>query len=294
MDAYIYQCAGVFERRGKCKAKVKVLKSMQSYESLISRLDRALVEEALAMQSGYLLDFSDRTFGDFFCTEVGVDPDAAPGSSLFSAYGSSKAKRLRSFIARAQPHLVARALRALWEYRENNVLSGSGPREDRLREVYFRVVGQFEGEEQIIDSTGIEAFEANETLQELVAAIRRDLDAGRPNAGLDRLHTYCMKRFASLVIKHGGEPCGEKDALHARVGKYVKALKAERNLTEMSERIIKSSISTFEAMNDIRNNKSFAHDNGALVPMDEAKLIYDSVTALLRFLQTIDAKKFED
>ena len=113
MDAYIYQCAGVFERRGKCKAKVKVLKSMQSYESLISRLDRALVEEALAMQSGYLLDFSDRTFGDFFCTEVGVDPDAAPGSSLFSAYGSSKAKRLRSFIARAQPHLVARALRAL-------------------------------------------------------------------------------------------------------------------------------------------------------------------------------------
>ena len=267
---------------------------MQSYEALISRLDRAVFEEALAMQSGYLLDFSDRTFGDFFCIEVGVDPDAAPGKWLFSAYGPSKAKRLRSFIARAQPHLVARTLRALWEYRENNVLSGSGPREDRLREVYFRVVGQFEGEEQIIDSTGIEAFEASETLQELVAAIRRDLDAGRPNAGLDRLHTYCMKRFASLVIKHEGEPCGENDALHARVGKYLKALKAERNLTEMSERIIKSSISTFEAMNNIRNNKSLAHDNETLVPMDEAKLIYDSVTALLRFLKTIDAQKFED
>lgn len=267
---------------------------MQSYEALIPRLERALFEEALAMQSGYLLDFSDRTFGDFFCAEVGVDPDTAPGSWLFSAYGSSKAKRLRSFIARAQPHLVARALRALWEYRENNMLGGNGPREDRLREVYFRVVGKFEGEEQIIDSTGIEAFEANETLQELVAAIRRDLDAGRPNAGLDRLHTYCMKRFASLVIKHGGEPCDENDALHARVGKYVKALKAERNLTEMSERIIKSSISAFEAMNDIRNNKSFAHDRETLVPMNEARFIYDSVTAVLRFLKTMDARKFED
>lgn len=264
---------------------------MQSYEALISRHDRAMVEEALAMQQGYLLDFSDRTFGDFFCIEVGIDPDAAPVSLLFLAYGSSKAKRLRSFIARAQPHLVARAL---WEYRENNVLGGSWPREDRLRDVYFRVVGQFEGEEQTIDSTGIEAFEANETLQELVAAIRRDLDAGRPNAGLDRLHTYCMKRFASLVVKHRGEPCGENDALHARVGKYVKAFKAERNLTEMSERIIKSSISMFEAMNYIRNNKSFAHDSETLVPMDEAKLISDSVTALLRFLKTIDAQKFED
>lgn len=267
---------------------------MQSYETLLPRKDRAVFEEALGMQSGYLLDFSDRTFGDFFCTDVGVDPDAAPEKILFSAYGSSKTKRLRSFIAKAPPHLVARALRALWEYRENNMLGGSGPREDRLKEVYFRVVGQFEGEEQIIDSTGIEAFETNETLQELVAAIRRDLDAGRPNAGLDRLHTYCMKRFASLVIKHGGTPCSEHDALHARVGKYVKVLKTERNLTEMSERIIKSSISTFEAMNDIRNNNSLAHDNESLVPMDEAKLIYDSVTALLRFLKTIDAQKFED
>lgn len=267
---------------------------MQSYEKLITRLDRAMFEEALNMQSGYVLDFSDRTFGDFFCTEVGVDPDAPPGSWLFAAYGTSKAKRLRSFIARAEPHLVARALRALWEYRENNILSSSGPREDRLREVYFKIVGKFEGEEHVVDFTGIEAFDANETLQELVAAIRRDLDAGRPIAGLDRLHTYCMKRFASLVVKLGGEPCGENDALHARVGKYAKALKASRNLTEMSDRIIKSSISTFESMNDIRNNRSLAHDKETLVPMDEAKFIYDSVTALLRFIKTMDAQKFED
>ena len=37
----------------------------KSYEELISRLDRAVFEEALGMQSGYVLDFSDRTFGDF-------------------------------------------------------------------------------------------------------------------------------------------------------------------------------------------------------------------------------------
>lgn len=267
---------------------------MAEYEALITRLDRAVFEEALGMESGYVLDFSDRTFGDFFCTEVGIDPDAAPGSWLFQAYGTSKAKRLRSFIARAQPHLVARTLRALWEYRENNMLGNAGPREEKLKEVFFKNVAKFDGHEPAIDSTGIEAFEANETLQELVAAIRRDLDALRPHAALDRLHTYCMKRFASLVIKHGGEACGEDDALHARVGKYVKALKAKRSLTEMSERIIKSSISTFESMNDIRNNRSFAHDKETLVPMEEARFIYDSVTALLRFLKTVDAQKFED
>lgn len=265
----------------------------KSYEALIPRVDRAMFEKALGMESGYLLDFSDRTFGDFFCTEIGIDPDTSPSSWLFSAYGSSKAKRIRSFIERAQPHQVARLLRALWEYREVNVLGSNEPQEERLKEVYFRIVGTFEGDEQIIDCSGIEAFEANETLQELVAAIRRDLDAGRPNAGLDRLHTYCMKRFSSLVIKHGGEPCGENEALHSRVGKYVKVLKTERNLTEMTERIIKSSISTFEAMNDIRNNQSLAHDNEYLVPMNEAKLIYENVTAVLRFIKTMDAPKFE-
>lgn len=246
------------------------------------------------METGYLLDFSDRTFGDFFNDEVGVDPDATPGSRLFSGRGTSKAKRLRSFIERAQPNIVARALRALWEHREYSMIAGSGVREEKLREVFFRIVARFEGDDQAIDSSEIEAFEANETLQELVAAIRRDLDAGRPQAGLDRLHTYCMKRFASLIQKHGGGMCGENDPLHSRVGRYVRALKAERNLTEMSERIIKSSISAFEAMNDIRNNKSLAHDNQSLVSMEEARFIYDSVTALLRFLKTVDAQKFED
>jgi hypothetical protein len=63
---------------------------MQSYELLVTRLDRAVFEEALNMQSGYVLDFSDRTFGDFFFTGIGVDPDAPPGLSLFSAYTRRK------------------------------------------------------------------------------------------------------------------------------------------------------------------------------------------------------------
>jgi hypothetical protein len=266
---------------------------MPTYETLIPRRERDLFEEALQMSQGYVLDFSDRTFRNFFIEEVGIYPDEAPGDWLFSAYGTSKAKRLRSFIERANPKLVARVLRALWEERERSILTADGPKEAQLKEVFFRIISRFEDDEQGIDHTGIDVFEANSTLQELVAAIRRDLDAGRPNAGLDRLHTYCMKRFASLVLKHGGDACGENDPLNARVGKYLKALKQKQPITQMTERIIKSSISVFEAMNDIRNNQTFAHDNEKLVPIEEAKLIYDSVTALLRFLKIVDAQKFE-
>lgn len=76
------------------------------YEQLIPRLERDAVETVLGMDSGYVLDFSDRTFDDFFFETVNIDPSAQ--SRLFSGRGSSKAKRLRSFIENASPHLVAK------------------------------------------------------------------------------------------------------------------------------------------------------------------------------------------
>ncbi|MEO9611548.1 MAG: restriction endonuclease [Nitratireductor sp.] len=73
-----------------------------------------VVDELLGMGSGYVLDFSNATFDDFFRREVGVDiyDDAyAQGSG-------SKGKRLRAFLTVGQPRAIVRALTALWEYRE--------------------------------------------------------------------------------------------------------------------------------------------------------------------------------
>lgn len=257
-----------------------------SYEKLIPRRLRDPFEKALGMDTGYVLDFSDKTFADFFFEELNIDVSV---SHFFDGRGTSKAKRLRSFIERAPANIVAKALRALWEFREALLLPDKGEREN-----FFAVVAIFEGASDHIDSTAFEAFELNPTLDELIAAIRRDLDAKKPQAGLDRLHTYCMKRFASLVRKHGGGECDEHEALHARVGRFVKLLTAQRNLTEMSERIIKSSISVFESFNSIRNNKSLAHDNSHLIDPIEARFIFDSVAALLRFIKSIDGQLFED
>ena len=263
----------------------------QKYEILIPRLERASFEAALMMEDGYVLDFSDRTFGDFFFESVKIDVSNEP--RLFNGRGTSKAKRLRSFIERAKPQLVAKVLRDLWDYRESAQFYAKGRDEEDVKRSYFATVARFEGFEDFIDTTAIEAFEPSETLEELVASIRRDLDAKKPQAALDRLHTYCMKRYASLVRKHGGE-CGKNDPLHSRVGKYVKLIQQQHTLTPLSERIIKSSISVFEEMNPVRNDQSLAHDNKDLVGMDEARFIFDSVTAFLRFSKAIDGRLFED
>src|SRR5690349_3099639 len=82
-------------------------------------VDLKLVDELTGMSSGYVLDFTNSTFAEFFRAEVSVDiyDDAYAGN------GTSKGKRLRSFLQIAQTAAIVRALTALWEYRENDRIS---------------------------------------------------------------------------------------------------------------------------------------------------------------------------
>lgn len=45
----------------------------RTYEQLIPRAERDKLEQALGMNDGYLLDFSDRTFSDFFYETLSID-----------------------------------------------------------------------------------------------------------------------------------------------------------------------------------------------------------------------------
>jgi hypothetical protein len=76
--------------------------------------DMTILDNALSMHQGHVLNFSDRTFAEFFDAELGVDID----HSRYHKFGSSKARRLRCFVQIEKEPLVAKALRALWEHRE--------------------------------------------------------------------------------------------------------------------------------------------------------------------------------
>lgn len=80
----------------------------------IRAMDMRLIDDLFDMGSGYVLDFSDRTFAEFFDTELGVDIDRP----YYRAEGTSKAKRLRFFLKVSDAPTRVRTLRALWEYRE--------------------------------------------------------------------------------------------------------------------------------------------------------------------------------
>lgn len=62
---------------------------------------------------GYVLDFSDPSFADFFAAELDVDID----DPVYTENGGSKGKRLRCFLQKVDDATAVRILRAIWEHR---------------------------------------------------------------------------------------------------------------------------------------------------------------------------------
>ncbi|MDN5215579.1 abortive infection family protein [Fulvivirgaceae bacterium BMA12] len=254
--------------------------------------DIGIIDDAFDMHGGYVLNFSDRTFAIFFDSEFGINID----DEKYRADGNSKAKRLRTFLRLENGITVAKVLRGLWRYKESlpsveNPWSDEEAEKD-VKTPIIELISRIEAGGAALQTDAFDKFVADETLDDLIAAIERDIQANKPAVALDRLHTYCMKKTAHLIEKYGGV-CNREDALHSRMGKYIKLLEEKRDLREISKRSLKSAISIFEKYNDVRNNESFAHDN-ELVDEAEARYIFDSITAILRLIKNIEADGFEE
>ena len=245
------------------------------------------IDQAFDMSSGYVLNFSDRTMKEFFEDEFGINIY----DEIYACNGTSKAKRLRTFIEIESSTKVGRVLRKLWEYRETIYNYAEAPNKSNVKDSLFDLLGRMESGGLASATDVIDSFTHDETLEELVAAIDRDIVAGKPQIALDRLHTYCHKKVGHL-LEARGKNYDTSAPLHGRAGIYIKELSNELDLSDMSTQIAKSVIGVFEKYNFVRNNNTLAHDN-TLLSAAEARFIYDGVVAFLRFMKAIEKSRFE-
>ncbi|MFA5871586.1 MAG: TIGR02391 family protein [Parcubacteria group bacterium] len=93
--------------------------------------EKQLLEKLFQMGGGYVLNFSDRTMGEFFRDDVGID--------IYNKkymYGSgSKANRLRGLWLTADDKLIGKSIAKLIEYIENQILIDNLKREDFPKEI---------------------------------------------------------------------------------------------------------------------------------------------------------------
>ena len=238
------------------------------------------------MGEGNLLDFSHSTLQEFIYDVSGIDI----AGSKYNDGGTSKANKMRSLIAHESDEVVAKLLEAMKMRRselESNERYNSIERDPKLRDDFGDLIERLRGEVSIADAEVIVANNDDEDFRALAKHIQESIDKDEPAAALDRLHTFLMKYFREMCSRSA--VVIEKNAtLNAIYGKYIKALRASNAIeSEMTEKILHSTYQCFDAFNDVRNNKSYAHDNSVL-NHDESVLIFNYMTATLKFLKTIE------
>ena len=93
------------------------------------------------MSSGYVLDFSNRTFAEFFRETAGIDIY----SSKYEFNGDSKAKRLRAFWELESDPLVGKVLAELieyWAYKNPEPNPADHTRVERCRSIVAKLLGR--------------------------------------------------------------------------------------------------------------------------------------------------------
>jgi len=92
----------------------------------LTTIEKQILEKSFQMTGGYVLNFSDRTMGEFFRDDIGIDIYA----KKYNYASGSKANRLRGFWLNADNTIVAKTILKLIEYIENQILLNNLKRED--------------------------------------------------------------------------------------------------------------------------------------------------------------------
>lgn len=248
--------------------------------STLGHMEKRKIEKILGMDTGYVLNFSDKTFADFF-SDLNIDIT----NQKYYKNGTSKAKRLRSFWETEEDILVSRVLRALISYGEGEgVFADSNP---ELIEECIGIADRLQNGNPDVSDLSSGVTSNNITLELLISEMKSSLDRGNPEAAIDRLHTFTTNFIREICLNNSINVDKDKP-LHSLLGEYIKDLKKKEKLeSNMSERILKSNISILEAFNDVRNNQSLAHDNKPLNKV-ESKFIFNSVVKAIKFLREIE------
>jgi hypothetical protein len=246
-------------------------------------IEKSKLEKLFGMTTGYVLSFSNRTFQEFII-------DAARRDIYGGQYdygSNSKANLLRRFWEVEPNHTVGKVLSDLIELAKECSISRD---DESLVNTCRRIA------ERLRQGAPVEELQAiTEELTEkgfdvLIRPIRASIDDNEPEGALDRLHTL-VTRFLRCLCESHAIPVTKEKPLHSLFGEYIKRMKASGAIeTQMTERILKSSIANLEAFNSVRNDHSLAHDN-PILNYEESLLIFNNVVSAIRFIQALERRE---
>ena len=100
----------------------------------LSTTEKQILEKLFQMGSGYVLNFSDRTFGEFFRDDLQIDIF----DPKYNYASGSKANRMRGFWQSSDDALIGKSIQQLLNYIDTHIVLGRLRREDFPAELIQR------------------------------------------------------------------------------------------------------------------------------------------------------------
>lgn len=233
------------------------------------------IENVLDMGSGYVLDFSNRTFAMFFADlDVEMEPDEL---------GRSKAKRLREFLRTASPAEVARVLVALLEHRserESDDTSGHVAR-------YKATIKRLEGIGVSIDAPAGRDRLTLDYVRELEEKANRRLSAGDLEGAITTARTLLEAVLQELERRLVGTPGDHKGDLQRQFKAVAKELRIDDQRSDIDDsfkQIARGLVQIVNGVAAIRNKLSDGHARHAKPEVRHARVAVNAAKTIAGFL----------
>ncbi len=150
--------------------------------------ERRILEHFLQMGSGYVLDFSDRTYADFFRDEIGIEIY----QDKYMEFGSSKAKLMRGFWKVEDTKIIGKLVKKMIQYQKDTLI--------------------FKGE-ALSENDKLEISECNKIANQLLGGVERDDGIEKD----EEEETFLSTKFDTDKLASCGLSPSYADALNQRM-----------------------------------------------------------------------------
>ncbi len=248
-----------------------------------------MFEGLFGMDSGYVLDFSNSTFARFIAETINLDIYDGDGYQEYC----SKANKLRQIWSKEPNAVVGKLMDELLNYYEDY----HNRMEEPLSEQQNKTINELRTVTKKLMGTDITInlpHKSEETLQTLMEDINDSLARNKPTLVLDRLHTFATKLLRQACIDNDINVLDGKGnylPLHSLAGMLKKKYEKDQIFeSSFTLRALQNSISLFDSYNDIRNTKSYAHDNEILNSI-EADFVVRAMANVITFIDKIETNR---
>jgi hypothetical protein len=162
----------------------------------LTNMEKRRFEKLLDMGSGYVLNFSNRTFEEFVTDSTGRDIY----HSRYDHGSGSKANRLRAFWQVEANSMVAKLMSDMLDY---GVESKLFPGKEDVLEVCRGIVTRLKQGGPVAELDALTAISDERDFEKVARAVREAIEKNEPESALDRLHTVVIKYVRTLCSQHG-------------------------------------------------------------------------------------------